>query len=84
MACFAASALSPLYIHAHTHKLTSAPLLSHRGIHTHTHITPPTVRLQIASQGDSIDLQTVAQETDAGRLTEKVGFQIDSRWVTGF
>ena len=58
------------HTHTHTH-VCNPPHPSHRSTPSHTHITPPTVRLQIANQGDSIDLQTTARERHVERERER-------------
>lgn len=61
-------ALSPVHACTHTR---NPPRPSHRSTLSHTHITSPTVRLQIANQGDSIDLQTTARERERERHRER-------------
>lgn len=65
-------ALSLLYMHAHGQTHThNPPHPAQRSALSHTHVTPPTVSLQIANQGDSIDLCTTVRKTRAERAREK-------------
>lgn len=67
-------AFSPVHActQSHTHIYATHPI-PHTGAlsptHTNTHITPPTVRLQIANQGHSIDLKTTVRQTQKEKKT---------------
>lgn len=54
----------------------------HWSTFSHTHITSPTVRLQIANQGDFIDLQTTERARDCKRGKGKSMFRNKHRVVS--